>query len=82
METRRYGGLTIHLASRFDQICFKLYAAVDQGPRGKHFADLKLLQPNQKELEFARKWCAQHDPSESFSEEISRAIEALGTSNA
>lgn len=28
---RRYGGLTLHLAGRFDQICFKLYATVDQG---------------------------------------------------
>lgn len=25
MQTRYYGGLTVHLAGRFDQICFKLY---------------------------------------------------------
>jgi hypothetical protein len=29
---RRFGGLILHVASREDQICFKLYATVDQGP--------------------------------------------------
>ncbi|MDP1608379.1 MAG: hypothetical protein Q8L98_03585 [Chlamydiales bacterium] len=33
MSTSHYGGLILHLAGRFDQICFKLYASVDQGPR-------------------------------------------------
>ena len=28
---RRFGNLIVHLASRYDQICFKLYAATDQG---------------------------------------------------
>ncbi|MEE8409737.1 MAG: hypothetical protein V3T05_09040 [Myxococcota bacterium] len=46
VETRTYGALTIHIAGRFDQICFKLYAAVDQGPDSKHFADLERLQPS------------------------------------
>ena len=32
LERRDYGGLVIWLAGRFDMICFKLYAAVDQGP--------------------------------------------------
>jgi hypothetical protein len=40
---REYGGLVIYLASRYDQICFKVYAAADDSPRGKHFADLKQL---------------------------------------
>jgi len=50
MVTRRFGGLTVHLAGRFDQICFKLYAAVDQGPRSKHTADLRRLQPGRDEF--------------------------------
>lgn len=57
MDTRRYGGLTIYLAGRFDQICFKLYAAVDQGPNSKHFADLKSLKPTKTELGEAKCWC-------------------------
>lgn len=39
LESINYGGLTLYCASRFDQICFKLYASVDQGPDSKHFQD-------------------------------------------
>src|ERR1700691_2750402 len=38
LHIRKFRGLTLHLADRFDQICFKLYASVDQGPQSKHFA--------------------------------------------
>jgi len=31
VETRRFRALTLHLAGRFDQICFKVYAAADPG---------------------------------------------------
>ncbi len=58
-----FGGLTLYCASRFDQICFKLYASVDQGPYSKHFEDLKLLKPTQQELEKAGIWCKTHDVS-------------------
>src|SRR6266581_5169272 len=45
LESRDYGdALTVHFASRFDQIHFKLYAMVDQGA-GKHEADLRALAP-------------------------------------
>ncbi len=81
MHTRHYGGLTIHLAGRFDQICFKLYAAVDQGPHSKHFADLKQLKPVRKELETARRWCLTQDVSEAFAEELNTALIALGINN-
>ena len=43
LEHREYGpALTIYLASRLDQVHFKLYALVDRGP-GKHERDLKAL---------------------------------------
>lgn len=74
MHTYYYGGLTIHFAGRFDQICFKLYAAVDQGQNSKHFADLKLLKPTETELEEAKYWCKTHDVSEEFSREIEGAV--------
>lgn len=32
-EIRRYESLTLHIASRVDQVAFKLYATADQGPR-------------------------------------------------
>ncbi len=77
LYTRQYYGLTIHLASRFDQICFKLYAAVDQGPHSKHFADLKALQPTAEELAQAKNWCITHDISEPFEIELKKAITQL-----
>ena len=77
MSTIRYEGLTIHLAGRFDQICFKLYAAVDQGPTSKHYGDLKYLQPNKTELEEARRWCITHDTSEEFFKELETVINEL-----
>ena len=81
MQTRYYEGLTIHLAGRFDQICFKLYAAVDQGPDSKHFADLKHLNPSREELQTARCWCVTQDTSEPFSIELNHAMNILGGDN-
>lgn len=80
MHTRYFKGLTIHLADRFDQICFKLYASVDQGPRSKHFADLIALKPSIEELSQAKSWCISHDVSENFASEIDKAIESINAS--
>ena len=77
-ETRHFGALTIRLASRVDQIAFKLYAAVDQGPRSKHFADLSKLEPNRGELLESGRWCRTHDPSDGFQAMLVQALEALG----
>lgn len=81
MHTRHYGGLTLHLAGKFDQICLKLYAAVDQGPSSKHFSDLKSLQPTFEELETARKWCITQDVSEPFAEELNTVIKTLSVAD-
>jgi hypothetical protein len=75
---RKYDGLTIYFAGRFDQICFKLYAAVDQGPTSKHFADLKQLDPTSDELLQAQKWCLTQDASVEFSHILAQALNALG----
>ena len=78
MHTLHHGGLIVHLAGRFDQICFKLYAAVDKGPNSKHFADLKILRPTQMELDEAKRWCITHDVSKEFSKDLTSALSALG----
>lgn len=75
---RKYDGLTIHFAGRLDQICFKLYAAVDQGPKSKHFADLKRLEPTHNELLTAEKWCLTQDVSLEFATFLTQALSALG----
>jgi hypothetical protein len=78
LTTRQYGGLCLHLPSREDQTCFKLYAAVDRGPNDKHYEDLKTLEPTQEELLFAARWTVTHDPSEGFRGEIVQCLADLG----
>lgn len=76
--TRRFGGLVLHLAGREDQIRFKLYATVDQGPNSKHAVDLAKLAPSRSELLEAAAWCRTHDPSEGFAQELELALRAFG----
>ena len=82
LETRHYGpSLTVHLASRFDQIHFKLYAMAD-GTAGKHEADLRALNPLRDELLLAARWTRTHDPSDAFRDELLAALAALGVDDA
>jgi len=76
-ELRRYGSLEVHVASRFDQIHFKLYAAVDQGPRSKHAADRRTLGPSRSDLIAAARWCRTHDPSIGFRGSLGDALTAF-----
>lgn len=78
LETRRYGGLTLHLASRLDHIALKLYAAVDQGPDSKHAADLLALAPSQDELLGSARWARTHDSSEAFRSQLVQALRHFG----
>jgi hypothetical protein len=75
---REYGELTVRLASRYDQICFKLYAAADDSPRGKHFADLRELAPSADELRQAAAWTRTHAPSDGFAHILRQVLAALG----
>jgi hypothetical protein len=59
---------------REDLICFKLYAAVDQGPRSKHMADLRAMDPSREELLAAARWTRSHDPSVGFLGELRAAL--------
>lgn len=77
-DRRVYGGLTLHLATRLDQIAFKLYAAVDQGPDSKHVDDLTLLAPTNAELLNAAKWARTHDPSLGFREILVHVLAHFG----
>jgi len=78
LERRDYGeALSVHFASRFDQIHLKLYAMVDQGA-GKHEADLRTLEPTRDELLAAARWTRTHDPSEGFRDHLVAALAYLG----
>lgn len=78
VETRVFGALTVSLASRFDQIHFKLYAAADDRPNGKHHVDLQRLQPTHAELRAAARWARTHDPSEGFAIVVRGVLAAFG----
>ncbi|MGH2937639.1 MAG: DUF6036 family nucleotidyltransferase [Solirubrobacterales bacterium] len=81
LERREYGpGLAVYLASRYDQIHFKLYAAVDQGP-GKHEQDLRALAPTEAELVAAARWSRTQDPSEGYAQILRGALESFGVTN-
>lgn len=78
LQRRDYGGgLTVYLASRYDQIHFKLYAAIDQGP-GKHEADLRALAPTKGELLAAARWSQTQDPSEGYTRVLRDALASFG----
>ena len=81
-ERRVYGQfLTVLFASRFDQVHFKLYATVDQGP-GRHEADLRALEPTEQELIAAARWSMTHDPSEGYRSQLIQVLRILGVEDA
>lgn len=82
VEIRSYDGLTLHIAGRIDQIHLKLYAAVDQGPKSKHYSDLIALRPTRDELLASARWTLSQDSSPGFKESLEGALEALGVKDA
>lgn len=82
VKTRSYRtSLTVHFASRLDQIHLKLYALVDQGV-GRHEQDLRALNPAAEELAQAARWALTHDPSPGFREMLAQALRYLGVEDA
>ena len=81
-EVRQYGGLILDIASRFDQIHLKLYAAADQWPRSKHADDLRRLRPTREELMAAVRWTMSQDPSDGFRQLLRNALIELGVNDA
>lgn len=83
LERVAYGdGLGIWLASRFDMVCFKLYAAVDQGTRSHHFQDLRELRPSRDELLSAARWTISHDPSAGYRSLLVAVLGQMGVAHA
>ncbi|MBL7071048.1 MAG: hypothetical protein ISS26_02605 [Candidatus Omnitrophica bacterium] len=77
-ETRSYGkNLIIHFLSRYDQIHFKLHAAVDQAG-GKHYDDLMELKPSAEELEKAARWSITHDSSPGYRQVLKDFLKQMG----
>jgi hypothetical protein len=73
-----YGeNLKVGFIHRFDQIHFKLYAAVDQRG-GYHADDLHMLTPTDDELLEAARWTKTHDPSDGFLQGLKWFLEEFG----
>lgn len=81
LERRAYGGLVVWLASRIDQIYFKVYAAADGAPKGKHHVDLQRLKPTPDELQAAARWAKTHDPSKGFAMMVTGVLKAFGVTD-
>jgi hypothetical protein len=78
LHSRRYGGkLIVHFIDRFDQICFKAYAAINGGA-AYHVADLKALDPSPHEMLAAARWCLTQDASELFPSLVRSFLEKIG----
>ncbi len=76
--TRKYGSkLVVHYLGRYDQIHFKVYAAVDQGA-GKHLDDLLALKPISEEIENAARWSMTHDVSDGYKQNLKSLLNYLG----
>lgn len=82
VERHDYRGLVAWLAGRFDMVCFKLYAAVDQGPRSRHLQDLRELRPGLAELLGAARWTMTHDPSPGYRSLLVDTLRRLGVEGA
>lgn len=82
LERLDLGGLVAWLAGRFDMVCFKLYAAVDQGSRSRHFQDLRDLEPGHDDLLAAARWARSHDPSPDFRSLLVETLRTLGVEDA
>lgn len=82
LERHDYGGLVTWLAARFDMVCFKLYAAVDQGPRSRHLQDLRELGPDRDQLLAAARWSVTHDPSLGYRSLLVDMLRQLGMKDA
>ena len=77
LERRRCGHrLTVHYASRYDQVHLKLYAAVDQD--SYHVQDLELLKPTRTELLAAARWTLTQDASAPFRRSLEDFLRAAG----
>lgn len=69
--------LTVGFIGRYDQIHFKLYAAVDQ--RGSyHATDLQSLEPADEELLAAAAWTRSHDPSDGYLQSLRWFLKEFG----
>ena len=61
LEWRQFAGLRVGLTSPRDLVSFKLFAAADDRPGGRHAKDLLALNPSDADLDAAADWVKGQD---------------------
>lgn len=69
--------LTVYFIDRVDQICLKMYAALN-GDTQRHLADLRALAPTIEELLFAAHWTLTQDGADFFPELVRDFLRKVG----
>jgi hypothetical protein len=82
IKWKRFAGLWVGLPDRLDLIHLKLYAAADDiGTKSRHYQDLVALAPSGAELEQAREWVEEQDPSPEIAHTLQLIIARVQTEN-
>lgn len=69
--------LTVYFIDRKDQICLKLFAAMDAKTGNRHLEDLRILKPTVSETRFAKAWMMRWESSEAFKMRIKELTQAF-----
>lgn len=79
VQTRSYGdNLTIHFLGRYDQIHFKLYAALTSERRVIHLSDLFALNPTKEEIRDAARWIMGGDTAGIYKQTLRNLLNQIG----
>lgn len=82
VKWRRFAALRVGVVSRDDLIRFKVYAAADDHPAGRHVRDLVALDPTDAELQAAARWVKTQDAGPQFPDLVDAVIAQLRSSRA
>jgi len=80
LQKKPYGAcLTVYFIGRYDQVHFKIYAAMDGKIDGtRHLSDLIDLEPTEQEVQAATAWLLARETSESFKNKFKQVLERIG----
>ena len=70
--------LTVYFISRFDQVHFKMYAAMDPKDGTRHLGDLLDLKPRENEVRAAISWLLGRKASPEFKAALCQVLERIG----
>lgn len=82
VKWRQFAALRVGVVSRKDLIRFKVYAAADDHPTGRHVRDLIALDPTDAELQAAARWVKTQDAGPKFPDLVDAVIAHLRSSRA